>query len=316
LQAAVTFEIKQSQKDKLAEVAGGRCKLHFFERPDDLWPLISEVDIIMGWADQKFFPKAASLKWMQASSAGVESYLDAMRAIDGAILTNASGAYGASVSEHMLAYVLMLFKHMPQYVRAQAQHDWHFYGKSRNVFDSVVTVVGLGDLGSSFAKKMSALGATVRGVKYAKSRKPDYLAELYAAEDIDEALKDADIVALCLPSTAGTRGIMSKERIFALKQDAVLLNAGRGDAVDQVALIEALRSKRIFAGLDVTTPEPLPKVHPLWELENLVLTPHIAGVHSAFDYAQRFVGELFARNLGAYLDGRPLENVVDLQRGY
>jgi phosphoglycerate dehydrogenase-like enzyme len=216
----------------------------------------------------------------------------------------------------MLACALMLLKHMPQYLRAQDRHEWDFRGASRSLGDCAAAVVGMGDLGSSFAKRLHALGASVVGVKDAKAPKPDYLEALYGSGDLDTALRGADIVALCLPSTPRTRGIMSRERLLAMKPGAMLLNAGRGDAIDQVALIEALREKRIYAGLDVATPEPLPKVHPLWELENLVLTPHVAGDRGEAEYTRSYIGGLFARNLAAFLDGRPLENVVDAERGY
>jgi phosphoglycerate dehydrogenase-like enzyme len=180
---------------------------------------------------------------------------------------------------------------------------------------SRVTVIGLGDLGGAFARKMHALGASVTGVKRGKSEKPNYLAALYAAEELDLSLRGADIIALCLPSTDETAKIMSRERIFALKPGAILLNAGRGTAIDQDALIDALREKRVFAGLDVTAPEPLPPDSPLWDMENAVITPHISGF-AALGQGQRFMAGLIARNLAAYLDGKPLENAVDLQRGY
>jgi phosphoglycerate dehydrogenase-like enzyme len=269
----------------------------------------------MGWLRPSQLSEAASLKWYQAASSGIEAYAGALAGRGGVVLTNASGAYGGSISEFMLTYALMLLKHMPQYLRAQDRHEWGFLGSSRSLGDCVAAVIGLGDLGSSLAKKLHALGATVLGVKNTRAPKPGYLDALYCAEEIDAPLRDADIVALCLPSTPATRGIMSRQRIFALKPGAILLNAGRGDAIDQAALVEALKEKRIFAGLDVTVPEPLPKVHPLWELENLVLTPHVTGGRN-YEYARGFIGGLFARNLEAFLDGRPLENTVDIKRGY
>jgi phosphoglycerate dehydrogenase-like enzyme len=318
LNVAVLFDLTERHKAELKKLAEERCNLRFLKGNAELTPIISEIDVMLGAThpDPALFEKASRLKWMQSGSAGIEAYLDIFRKKKTAVLTNASGAYGESISEHMIAYVLILIKHIQHYVRAQDRHDWNFYGKSRLLSDLLVTVVGLGDLGAKFAQKMHALGARVQGVKHTKAPKPDYLTALYTADELDKALSGADVVALCLPSTDATVGILSRERIFALKQDAIVLNTGRGTAVDQNALCDALREKRIYAGLDVTSPEPLPQVHPMWSLENLFLTPHITGGPSSHDYAQEFIGELILRNMKAYLEGRALENVVDLARGY
>jgi phosphoglycerate dehydrogenase-like enzyme len=316
LRVAVLYPLGDAQKAELAAAAGDRCRISFFGDSGELSPVIRDMDVIMGNPPPGQLREAASLKWLQAAGAGVESYAGALARREGAVLTNASGAYGPVISEYMLTYALMLLKHMPQYLRAQDRREWDFRGASRSLGDCSAAVVGLGDLGSSFAKRLSALGAAVVGVKNTKAPKPDYLKALYGSDRLDAALRGADIVALCLPSTPHTRGIMSRERLRAMKPGAILLNVGRGDAIDQAALIEALREKRIYAGLDVTTPEPLPKVHPLWELENLVLTPHVTGDRGESEYTRAYIGSLFARNLAAFLDGRPLENAVDIGRGY
>jgi len=317
INVASILKLDERRTEELIKLAGSRCNIYFLKSASEIAPIIDRVEVILGAApaDAGLFAKAAKLRWMQSGSAGVEDYVDIFKAHGRAALTNASGAYGQGISEYLIAYTLVIMKKIQRYAFAQQRRDWRDYGIVKTIDGARVTVVGLGNLGGTFARKMHLLGAHVRGVKHFSAPKPDYLEALYPTERIDEALEGADVVALCLPSTPKTRGIMSRERIFALKQDAILLNVGRGSAVDQAALCDALRQKRIYAGLDVTVPEPLPQTDELWGFENLFLTPHISGGPSSI-YAPEFIGALVLRNMEAYLEGRPLENLVDLELGY
>ena len=314
---AVLFDMLEQYKKEFDILTESRCDLFYPKNPDELARIIDGIDVLIGPvpASDALFKNAFRLKWMQSHSAGVENYIEIFRRMPGAVLTNASGAYGQGISEYMIAYLLVIYKKILQYAKSQQKHEWNDYGKVRTIEGSSVTVIGLGNLGGTFAKKMHALGAVVRGVKQFPAPKPDYLEKQYTTENIDEALDGADVVALCLPSTPRTKGLLTRERIFSLKKDAVVLNVGRGSAVDQEALCDALREKRIYAGLDVTVPEPLPPTHELWDFDNLYMTPHISGGPSSA-YAPQFISSLIVRNMRAFLDGRPLENVVDLELGY
>ena len=317
INVAVTYKLIEPYKNELIEMCKERCVLHFLNKYSEVEPLIEDLDIILGSApaDAALFGKAKKLKWMQYSSAGVDDFVDIFKTHGAAILTNASGAYGQGISEYLIAYVLVILKKLREYDRGQEQHEWKSYGIVKTIEGARVTVIGLGNLGGTFARKMHLLGAQVRGVKQFPAEKPDYLDEQYTVDKLDTALDGAEIVALCLPNTPKTRGIMSRERIFAMRQDAILMNVGRGMAIDQDALVDALNEKRIYAGLDVTTPEPLPPGDPLWNCENLFMTPHVSGgLSSAF--APGFISGLIVRNMKAYLEGRPLENLVDLDLGY
>jgi phosphoglycerate dehydrogenase-like enzyme len=317
INVAVTFNLVDPYKDELIKVCGDRCNLLFFNSVNELKPVIGDIEVILGHApaDAEMFARAKNLKWMQSQSAGVEDLIDIFKAHGSAVLTNASGAYGLGISEYLIAYTFVIQKKLREYADGQAKREWRSHGRAETIHGADVTVVGLGNLGGTFAKKMSLLGARVRGVKHFPADKPDYLDALYTVDRLDEALAGADIVALCLPDTPKTRGLMSRERIFAMKRDAILLNAGRGSAIDQAALFEALNKKRIYAGLDVTVPEPLPADDPLWGCENLYLTPHVSGGPSSVS-GPIFISGLMARNMKAYLDGGRLENVVDLDLGY
>lgn len=265
-------------------------------------------------ADLKYIP---NLKWVATASAGVDAYVaDDIYPHPGVILTNSSGAYGIAIAEHLLTVTLMLLRRMREYEEGQRQKRWKYLGKIRSVFGSTVTIVGIGNIGGNFAKRCKAMGATVRGVKRTPGEKPEYIDELYLTEELDQAIQGADVVALCLPGTNQTQHIITEKQLNAMKPGAILLNIGRGTAIDQQALCQALESGHLGgAGLDVTDPEPLPPESPLWTMGNVVLTPHISG-NDSLDYTTETILDLFIENLSHYVKGEPMHNVIDRQIGY
>ena len=265
-------------------------------------------------ADLKYIP---NLKWVATASAGVDAYVaDDIYPHPGVILTNSSGAYGIAIAEHLLTVTLMLLRRMREYEEGQRQKRWKYLGKIRSVFGSTVTIVGIGNIGGNFAKRCKAMGATVRGVKRTPGEKPEYIDELYLTEELDQAIQGADVVALCLPGTNQTQHIITEKQLNAMKPGAILLNIGRGTAIDQQALCQALESWHLGgAGLDVTDPEPLPPESPLWTMGNVVLTPHISG-NDSLDYTTETILDLFIENLSHYVKGEPMHNVIDRKIGY
>lgn len=277
---------------------------------------IEECDILFGMFPPDLLKGAKRLKWLQTPCAGVEQFAHKELYAGPVALTNATGAYGTAISEHLLTLTLMLFRRMGEYYERQQKQQWGLIGQVRPVFGAVATVVGLGNIGSAYAKKMNALGAVVRGVRRQAGEKPDYLDRLYSSQELDQALDGADIVALCLPGTPNTTGILSADRIDRLKKGCIILNIGRGSAIDQDALIRALNDGSLGgAGLDVMTPEPLPKGHPLWSAQNLILTPHVSGQNSMELTLDQIV-TLFLKNLAHYAAGEPFEHEVDWELGY
>ncbi|MDR0906565.1 MAG: D-2-hydroxyacid dehydrogenase, partial [Oscillospiraceae bacterium] len=274
--------------------AAGRAEVRIID-PRDAATIPADAEALIGDVRPKHISLCPNVKWVQTSFAGVERIVPEVKKIPGAVLTNASGAFGEGISEYLLMYILMLQNRARDYIASQDKREWRPLGVSPMLAGSTVAVLGLGDLGGVFARKIKALGASVRGVKRTAGAKPDYVDELYTTDELDKALDGADIVALCLPDTAATEKILSRERIFALKQGAIIVNAGRGGAIDQPALTDALKQNRVLAGLDVTTPEPLPSDDPLWTAPNVIITPHISGL-GASAYATRFSAALFERN--------------------
>lgn len=274
------------------------------------------MDIIIGNLPKEKLNIAKNLKWLQLNSAGADVYVKEGVLPEGVILTNATGAYGLAISEHMLGVLLELLKKLNLYRDNQRENIWKDEGEVRSIYGSTVLVVGLGDIGSEFAKRIKALGGYTIGIRRSDTRKPEFIDELYLMDKLDEVLGRADVVALTLPQTKDTYKLFNKDRLLKMKKGAVLLNVGRGTVIDTDALYEVLQEDYLFgAAIDVTDPEPLPSAHNLWDLKNVIITPHISGDYHLRETHNRIVN-IAAENLKAYLKGEELKNIVDLSTGY
>ena len=195
--------------------------------------------------------------------------------------------------------------------------EWRHDVPIRSIYGSRVTVLGTGDIGKYTAKRMKGMGAkTVIGMNRSGRCDEPSFDRIITAGELDALLPETDILVLCMPETKETRGTLSKERIGMLPKEAIVVNVGRGSAIDQDALIAALNEERIAgAALDVMVPEPLPKDHPLWDARNIIITPHISG-NMSLEHTQEESVDLFCRNLERYIAGEPLVHAVDFERGY
>ncbi len=282
------------------------------ERPD-----LSEIELLMGFFTPEMLRSALKLKWLQTPSAGVEAFLaDDLYANPELVLTSGSGAYGIAISEYMLCGLLMIQRRMPQYLDNQKKHEWTQYPGISTLYGSRVTVVGVGDLGGNFARRCALLGAHVTGVRRRVGDLPEHFEHIYPTERLNDAIQDADVVALCLPSTGETKRLFDAARFAQMKRGAILINVGRGSCVDGDALAAALASGRLGGALlDVTDPEPLPSDSPLWDCPGAVITPHISGIDRD-RLAADIVFDIYSENLRRYFAGRPLHNIIDRKRGY
>jgi phosphoglycerate dehydrogenase-like enzyme len=216
----------------------------------------------------------------------------------------------------MLAVTLQLVKKLHLYRDEQNKGRWQERGQVKSILGSTVLVIGLGDIGSEYAWRMKALGAYVIGVRRTARPKDDYVDEVHLTDKLDELLPRADIVALILPGIKDTEGIINRDRLAKMKEGAVIVNAGRGSAIDTEALCDALESRHIAgAGLDVTMPEPLPEGHRLWKLEGAVITPHIAGGRNMPETGQHIMS-LNLENAVRFVKGERLQSLVDVKTGY
>ena len=283
-----------------------------YNRTDEA--LLSGVDVIFGNVRPEYMENAESLKWVQLGSAGADEYLPAIR--KGLPVTNATGGYGETISEHILAMLLMLQKKLHIYHDSMKEGLWQKRGEVKGITGSTTLILGMGDIGGKFGEKMKMLGAYVIGVRRADMRKPDYCDELYTMDKLDELLPRADSVVMVLPNTPETVGIMNKDKLALMKKDAILINVGRGSAVVQEDLIDALNSDRLWgAGLDVASPEPLPNDHPLWSAKNLIITPHTSGGWTLPKNTDDVL-DIFLKNLDLWEKGEELFNIVDPETGY
>lgn len=274
------------------------------------------AQVILGNVPAAMLHGSPALEWLQTNSAGVEAYIQPGVLAGDTLLTNASGAYGLAIAEHMLGMLLELFKKLELYRDAQKSGAWQSQGAVKAVYGSTVLVLGMGDIGGEFAARCKALGAKVIGVRRSPRPCPEYADEVHLLEDLDSLLPHADVVAITLPGTDATRGLMSRERLAKMKEGAVLLNVGRGFIVDTEALCDALERGHLSgAGVDVTDPEPLPPTHRLWNIPTAVVTPHISGFYHLRETHERIVG-IFLENLRHFQAGEPLRNLVDFATGY
>lgn len=277
---------------------------------------VKNANIIIGSPSPALIKDSKNLELLQLQSAGVGEYAEKNVLPEGVVLTNASGAYGLAISEYMLAVVLELFKKLHLYRDKQMKSDWSNAGSVKSIYGSTALIAGLGDIGGEFAVRLKALGAYTIGIRRRDADKPDYLDELHFMDKLGELLPRADIVALSLPGTKLTNRVINRETLKLMKQDAVLINVGRGSAVDTEALCDALENGQLAgAALDVTDPEPLPSDHRLWGIRNAVITPHVSGGFSLQETHDRII-RICAGNLEAFLEGKSLKNVVDLSAGY
>lgn len=276
----------------------------------------SECEVLMGYFPPDLIKTMPALKWVQTPAAGVERLCGDIYQNPNAILTNCSGAFGVAISEYMLTGLLMLMRNMPAYMHNKQNHVWKCVSTCRSICGSRITVVGMGDIGSSFAARAKAMGAYVRGVRRTAGTAPENFDEVYTSDHLIEAVKAVDAVVMCLPGTKSTAGIISKKVIDAMDPGTIVVNCGRGYTMDQGALIAALQENRLAgAVLDVFEVEPLEKSSPLWDMENVILTPHISG-HDDDPINIASIYSIFVENLERWINQQPLTHVVDRARGY
>ena len=311
----VVLPVSEGQKERLEEFADKSC-FTYTSYKKATKKMVEEADIIIGNIDPDLLEYAKNLEWLQLNSAGADAYVKKGVLPEEVVLTNATGAYGPGVAEHMLAVLFSIQKKLHLYRDNQNQCEWQDEGEVMSLRGGCALIVGLGDIGLYFARLLRNFGYRVIGIKRRPGQVPQGVDELYTMEHLDDLLPEADVIFSVLPETKATKNIFNAKRFREMKNSAVFLNAGRGSAVNTEDLCQALIAGEIYgAGLDVTDPEPLPSQHKLWNMKNVVITPHISGDfhHPATLYR---IVDIAAGNLKRYCAGEPLMNVVDRETGY
>lgn len=288
------------------------CIFSFGDRKSD----IGSAEVVIGEPRTEKIREAEKLKFVQMTWAGADIYTRGGFP-QGIRLANASGAFGAVISEYVIGAILCIYRRFPEYLENQRAAVWRDAGAERTLEGKTALILGTGDIGSNIAKRLSAFGTKNIGVR--RTGAPTkYFDEVHTPSDLDALLPNVDLVIGCLPNTKKTEHMINYERLCLIKNDALFINVGRGSLVDTDDLIRALEEKQISGAiLDVLEKEPLEKASPLWKMPNVLITPHISGRGFGHDKAtERKVWDICLENLRRYISGEKLINIVEPERGY
>ncbi|WP_445506366.1 D-2-hydroxyacid dehydrogenase [Niallia sp. 03190] len=279
---------------------------------------LSDAEIILGWRgnwDNKLVFNNKELKWIQTWSAGVNSLPLHELAEKNVLVTSANGVHSFPISETVFALMLALTRKIDTYVKNQQNKVWDDSKIELEIHKKTVGIIGVGAIGKETAKIAKAFGMKVLGVRHS-GKQAEFVDEMYKQSDLNKILPHCDYIVVTLPLTDETHYLFQKEQFSKMKDTAFFINIGRGEIVKEEDLVSALKDGEIAgAGLDVFETEPLQKESPLWEMENVIITPHTSG--STAQYDKRVIEDIFIPNLKTYLKDSSLPyNLVNYQKGY
>ena len=299
---------------RLKEIAGD-VTYATASNEDEAVKEVVDSDAFFGTITPKILDAAQHLQWIQTPMAGLERYFFPALIEHPVVVTNMRGIFHDMIPDHVMGFILSFARDLHTAVRRQVERKWAPRDlKVVHLPGATLGVVGLGGIGYGVAQRAAPHGMRIIAVDPRREEKPPEVAELWKPARLDDLLSQSDFVAVCAPETPETRGLFDATKFAKMKPTAFFINVGRGRVVQLNPLVEALRSKRIAgAALDVFEQEPLPADHPLWGMENVIITPHTAGV-SAHEEDRRL--EVLGENVKRFVAGQPLQNVVDKARGY
>lgn len=291
---------------------------------------IKDADVVVSWSlKPEQLVHAQRLRWIHSTAAAIHQLMIPEIIDSDIVVTNARSVHGPVVGEHVLALMFAWAKRLPSAMRMQQKHEWGQDAMTREqppireLRDSTLGLIGVGAIGGHVAAIASAIGMRVFAVRGHPQKGIDWLGRndpeisrhrVYGPKDLERVLRESDFVVISAPVTSATEKLIGASALRAMRPNAYLINVARGALVDEQALIAALQEKRIGgAALDVFEEEPLPAQSPLWDMDNVLITPHQGGLaHKLWErqYA------LFSQNLSRFLNGAPLIGVVDKKSGY
>ncbi len=274
---------------------------------------LGRAEVALCWDfDAEQFRRSRNLRWIHKMSTGVDRMLYPELLNSPVTLTNSAGAHAIPIAEHVIGVMLAFVKELPKAARRQREHRW-VKERTRELYGQTLGIVGMGRVGSEIARLAKAMSMTTLAVRR-RELPAECVDELLPMERLQELLHRSDFVVVTLPLTAHTRGMFGAKEFRAMSPESYFINIARGQIVREESLIEALQAGQIAgAALDVAAVEPLPAESPLWDMENVIITPHTSGHSTRIN--ERAV-DLFCQNLGRYWRGESLINVVDKQAGY
>lgn len=312
------FEDKHIQKIR-ETASANNCTASFYPSHAEAQAHLQDTHIIFGPADaaSPASAKAApDLRWFSSYFAGVDPLLKEGVLKEDVLLTNGSGAYGVTIAEHLTMVTLMLLRRNMEYQQLVAEKVFRNDLKIRSIYGSTIVVCGTGDIGSKYAQRLRPFcPAKIIGINRT-GRQAEGFDEIYPIDRLDAVLPLADIFVLTLPGTPLTNNLITAERLALMREDAYLINIGRGNCLDQDALIEALKTGKLAgAALDVFRKEPIPQEDPVWNTPNLLVTPHCSG-QMTLAYTRDTLVDLFCENLTRFCQGTPLRHTIDRAQAY
>ena len=315
--AVVVPGLTEEHREKIRAAAQRHgLEIRFMNSAEEDPAYLDGAEIIFGHV-----PEAAkashTLKWICTPYAGVDQFTaPGAFANPEVMLSNSSGAYGVTIAEHIVMVLLDILRRQPEYRRITAAREWTRDLKVRSIKGSRITLLGTGDIGQEAAKRLRAFSpAAVTGVNRSGRACGDCFDRIVGRDTWEAVLPETDALIISLPGTAESFHMVGERQLALLPDGAVVINVGRGSAMDQKALVRELKTGRLSAALDVFEEEPLPKDDPAWELPNLLITPHTAG-NMTLDYTVNRIVELFLEDLDAYCAGNRPARLVDRNRGY
>ena len=315
--ATVVNVLEEHHREAItAEAEKNGFRALFFDSAEQAEPYLAQAEIIFG-QESGLARHSPCLRWLCTPSAGVDHLAgEKIFASGDVILSNSSGAYGVTISEHVVMQILEVLRRQKEYSAIAARHEWKRGLPVRSVIGSRITLLGTGDVGKECAVRLRAFGpASLTGVNRGGKNPEGLFDRILPQERIEEALPETDLLVISLPGTPETRHMLDARRLALLPDGAAVVNVGRGTVIDQQALEAELRAGRLYAALDVFEREPLAPDDPLWDCPHLMITPHVAGDMS-LPYTRDRIVELFLEDFRRYCAGEPLKRQVDPARGY
>lgn len=282
---------------------------------------LAEADVIVSYIPKSDVRYCKNLKLWIFDIAGVDGFIDSPFLPENTIVCNATGSYGNVIAEHAVALTMSICRDIPRYVGNKQRHEWNLNIPDKPVEGSNVLILGGGSIGTTTARYLRPIvgeKGRITGVRRVRRETPECFDAVITFDELDGALAEADIVICALPGTKETAGLLDERRLRLMKEDAVLVNVGRGSLIPLKDLEEVLKEGRFRGvGIDVAEIEPIPPKHPIWDCERLIITPHAAGNSMLITSptGERLL-DLIAENLENYLAGRPLKNIVNRTTGY
>lgn len=307
-----TFIPLKTEHKKILESSSSNCEFIHLGLIKPTLEQVKDANVIIGNIPVDILKNIPDLEFVQLNSAGTNGYADNPDFPKNVALANASGAYGVAISECILAGILTLMKHISSYIKNQSNHEWKDEGSVKSIYGSNILVLGLGDIGKEFSKRAYAMGAHITGIKRNVKDKPEYIDKLCTMDSLYEELEKADIIVSSLPGSKSTYHLLDEKALNYVKKQPIFVNVGRGTLIDSCVLEKALK-ENIFSGayIDVTDPEPLPKDSNLWNINNLIITPHVTGGYHLEETLNRIV-QISATNIKNHCEGKEIINRVKI----